>query len=739
MRAPLLLLGGIVVLSLAVARALSCVCSPLECDVLTDEDCPGGLTWDPCRCCKVCARVEGEPCGGLFGFSGRCAVGLQCVITNLLPRSREMDEGVCTKIPGRWRRHCPHGPMMSGPGCNLVGEGTATVETGNAAAAGKCVCGPAVPWCPGEPRPYMYTTRHECKLNLEAKIAYDDLYNSGDTPSSGTIEGTSFGESAAATRSDWEQVGERKESRRNDDWKDDERTTGGTRFPSLTGGTDGCPQDSVPNENDGGCKCADCPPRKCRPGQRPVSERGTFSGTPGNCCPRYNCVPSDHHHRIESSCPEDSVLTDDGTCKCVPTCPPPKCRPGQRPIQVRAAKPETPGSCCPLLDCRPLDPISWVKPEEKPQNCIHEGVSRRLGEEWKQNDCITCTCNEDGTASCQTTMCKSCENAIPPDPGECCPHCPPPTNSSGSFDHRPDSDSCETSLDHCKMKCYHGFRTDKNNCPICECADDLEVDLVPDVLPEDYKVCPELPHCGLNCDLVKDEDGCTVCACQTPPRYYPPPNDTVPDAANDKKICPEVKCDLHCERGLVMDENDCTFCECKPSTAGCPPLVGCRKRCSFGYKTNKRGCLICRCRASCMDHLNETHPEGSTWHPNSCTTCTCEAGGRLNCKETICSVACNNPWPPKPGTCCPVCPITTIKKNDTINQITSRGWGTVPITLIIVLALLCLLLIIHIVRNRFRGRLSPSEASYASYPPQYYKCVPAYDTPVHRNEKIVPL
>lgn len=49
MRAPLLLLGGIVVLSLAVARALSCVCSPLECDVLTDEDCPGGLAWDPCR------------------------------------------------------------------------------------------------------------------------------------------------------------------------------------------------------------------------------------------------------------------------------------------------------------------------------------------------------------------------------------------------------------------------------------------------------------------------------------------------------------------------------------------------------------------------------------------------------------------------------------------------------------------------------------------------------------------
>ncbi|KAK0092876.1 hypothetical protein PV326_000410 [Microctonus aethiopoides] len=95
MRAPLILFGGIIVLSLAVARALSCVCSPLECDILTEEDCPGGLTWDPCKCCKVCARIEGEPCGGLFGFSGRCAVGLQCVIKNLRPPD-ELDEGTCS-------------------------------------------------------------------------------------------------------------------------------------------------------------------------------------------------------------------------------------------------------------------------------------------------------------------------------------------------------------------------------------------------------------------------------------------------------------------------------------------------------------------------------------------------------------------------------------------------------------------------------------------------------------------
>ncbi|CAK9799576.1 Insulin-like growth factor-binding protein 7 [Anthophora plagiata] len=189
MRAPLLLLGGIVVLSVAVARAFSCVCSPFECDTLTDDDCPGGLTWDPCRCCKVCARVEGEPCGGLFGFSGSCGEGLQCVIKNLLPNTRELDEGVCTKIPGRWRKHCPHEQIMSEPGCNLVSEGV-TMKYGKTVSTGKCVCGRSVPWCPKDLRPYDYSTEHECKLNLAVKMRYD-YFNPGNTASD-DVEGESL-------------------------------------------------------------------------------------------------------------------------------------------------------------------------------------------------------------------------------------------------------------------------------------------------------------------------------------------------------------------------------------------------------------------------------------------------------------------------------------------------------------------------------------------------------------------
>ena len=32
-----------------------------------------------CRDDLVCAKAEGEPCGGLYGFSGSCAAGLKCL------------------------------------------------------------------------------------------------------------------------------------------------------------------------------------------------------------------------------------------------------------------------------------------------------------------------------------------------------------------------------------------------------------------------------------------------------------------------------------------------------------------------------------------------------------------------------------------------------------------------------------------------------------------------------------
>ncbi|KAH0540310.1 hypothetical protein KQX54_015921 [Cotesia glomerata] len=61
---------------------------------------------------------------------------------------------------------------MSGPGCNLIGDDIFN-DSNHPGNAGRCVCGSSVPWCPGEPHPYVFATRHECKLNLAAKIAYE--------------------------------------------------------------------------------------------------------------------------------------------------------------------------------------------------------------------------------------------------------------------------------------------------------------------------------------------------------------------------------------------------------------------------------------------------------------------------------------------------------------------------------------------------------------------------------------
>ncbi|KAH0540311.1 hypothetical protein KQX54_016131 [Cotesia glomerata] len=446
-----------------------------------------------------------------------------------------------------------------------------------------------------------------------------------------------------------------------------------------------------------------------------------------------------------SKCPEDSVSSEDGICKCVSPCPPHKCERGERPVQVRPAS-ETPGRCCALYDCVPSEPISYVGGDDGlPKDCTDSGVRHAIGEHWQQGPCVNCTCeeiNQMGSVSCHSTMCKSCESAAPLVEGECCPHCLEHTNETQIFTTTPNlSDKTCDSLEPCEPPCHLRAADNFDSCPTCECSTD-ENTASPD--PTD-KICPELPHCGLHCVLVKDQGGCPVCACESNPEHDAtviPVNapGTLVEKDDSGIICPQLKCDLHCEHGLVMDENDCTLCQCKPQAIGCPPLIECKKKCSYGYKLNRRGCPICRCRAVCVDRKNRTHSEGSSWNLDACTSCTCDLAGRLSCKETVCSVACSNPLPASQDTCCPVCPINqdANNKNET-HQGTRVGWGIVPITLIAVLTFLCAILMIFLVRGRFRGRLSPSTNLYTSYPAQYYKCVPAYETPIHQNEKVVPL
>lgn len=84
----LLLAGG--------ASALSCApCGDTPCP---EVSCPGGTVLDACGCCQVCARGEGDRCGGYFDTLGRCGEGLEC---KSRPRPGQLIgaaiQGICTR------------------------------------------------------------------------------------------------------------------------------------------------------------------------------------------------------------------------------------------------------------------------------------------------------------------------------------------------------------------------------------------------------------------------------------------------------------------------------------------------------------------------------------------------------------------------------------------------------------------------------------------------------------------
>ncbi|XP_014251612.1 insulin-like growth factor-binding protein 7 [Cimex lectularius] len=138
----------LVLASAHLALGFSCVCSPSECEPLAEDDCPPGVgtVWDPCGCCRVCARTENEPCGGPYGFYGTCGSGLECVVSDVMS---EGVEGTCKRVPGT-DVHCNSPENVSG--CNVI--------------SGTCRCGSA-PVCPGETSPYTFHDHNECSINLD--------------------------------------------------------------------------------------------------------------------------------------------------------------------------------------------------------------------------------------------------------------------------------------------------------------------------------------------------------------------------------------------------------------------------------------------------------------------------------------------------------------------------------------------------------------------------------------------
>merc|ERR1711875_146317 len=75
----------ILLLVLSQFKSISSLSCPIPCHL---RECPnepaahhcqsGQLAKDLCGCCDVCAKAEGEECGGPFGSSGTCANYLDC-------------------------------------------------------------------------------------------------------------------------------------------------------------------------------------------------------------------------------------------------------------------------------------------------------------------------------------------------------------------------------------------------------------------------------------------------------------------------------------------------------------------------------------------------------------------------------------------------------------------------------------------------------------------------------------
>ena len=78
------LIAFVLSITFTTIQSLSCVaCDQWTCTSDEKLNCTGGLTLGICGCCNVCAKVEGEECGGLWNFSGTCDKGLTCVLPNV--------------------------------------------------------------------------------------------------------------------------------------------------------------------------------------------------------------------------------------------------------------------------------------------------------------------------------------------------------------------------------------------------------------------------------------------------------------------------------------------------------------------------------------------------------------------------------------------------------------------------------------------------------------------------------
>uniref|UniRef100_W8B862 Cysteine-rich motor neuron 1 protein n=1 Tax=Ceratitis capitata TaxID=7213 RepID=W8B862_CERCA len=163
-----------------VVNGLKCYCNPKECDVIRSLDCPGKglMLWDPCKCCRICAKTLGETCGGPGGFSGQCEPPLQCVAK--IPINSGL--GVCMDLPSSSSSlHNTYHGSSSIYNRNCTNDETIVIEPGCEITNKRCQCWPTLRLCrtntiddTDAPATtdirWHFKTLEDCQLNLQNLI-----------------------------------------------------------------------------------------------------------------------------------------------------------------------------------------------------------------------------------------------------------------------------------------------------------------------------------------------------------------------------------------------------------------------------------------------------------------------------------------------------------------------------------------------------------------------------------------
>lgn len=589
---------------------------------------------DDCGCCTVCLRAVHQPCGGIYQGFGKCAADLECVpldsagyqstrydlqethghtqdAMNGTCHPKGKDDDPCRNVgcDTSIKYQCPKDSRLTS---------NTSVSTGGSTSAESC-----------------------CKHRL-ACLCNMDLC---DVPMCGpgfTAQMIHKGTGKPGNCCD------QFECKRNEKCAD-----------VICEEPQDCPSDSLKVSQElskDGCCFSDpacvCPSRdKCLPVECPlhfnimVVQKATRK--PGSCCDKFKCVSNK-----SESCYSDGrtyahnsewKLDNCTKCKCdnrliyceTQTCNSPQCSWMKTPE----------GECCPVC-----------------KGCMANGNLYKNNESWKEDDCVTCRCNE-GIVECQTAMCSvPCLNPRRV-PGQCCPVCESNCSFSCKYGYATDSQNreiCECAkhvhkcplLSTCKRRCTYGYKRTRHGCFRCKC-----------------NVCP-LHECSKKCiyGYLTDARGCRICGCKGKPSF----GKTTPHVSVDlgKTIAPRRKTSclsngLYYKNGEMWNDG-CRECYCKEGKELCSLIACSVPPCSNPIYRIGDCCPSCpgtepisskeRYKQEiCHGENGNEYVEGEVWELEKCTTCLCHHGIIL-CNTEMCPPQlCHFPIKVA-GQCCAFCP-----------------------------------------------------------------------------------